>query len=585
MSRKRVAEINKFFAEMSDEIGRGAPLTRANIYSYLSMYGVKKGEERQDISTISRSVFRKVQQMVDLYSSDKMKKTGQPSDLSFSYQDQVNSSNQPVFRHMFIEFEGKEQAPSRDEIKLYVPIKKAALEKNATRLYEFMIKNRISSNSKLSEYNRADLFVVRVHDKESAQRIIDFCNSDKEMKAGMDQSNPFVPTSGKVGVARDTWGQSYNGFVADTLHEYCKVAKRQLNYSDFVKYCSMYEKAYSDNPQTRGNKTHYMYKTLKNALQGIESDREPLEEFSDKYNLKYDKEYFRAFTKQRDNNGYCYLNNETKEVIRQGHPDYLKLQAMNCLNKMYKEYNPNNTAVPSYEVNQKLVRSILSDVDRTLDGDGFRVMPTYITSDSKIVELYPDLCAYCAQQYRGIHDINQQKLVRNTVQPNMILRQGVLDKKFEPALKTSSEPVKEYTVGDKEFRSSIDIISVKGASIGIEFLEQKVKGYDTANITVVTGKNITKYLNAQIGVDRKLLTVIPENQKYAEAYRAGIANMLKQEDSEFVQNAGNIGIFEFKESKMKGLYVQRYLHPEHIKKLHDHVREGYIKPEVVQEER
>ena len=130
--------------------------------------------------------------------------------------------------------------------KLYLSVKKEYVGYVTERIFRFIERKRIVSNSKVAKCIRADQIVLRVP-YEDAPRVLDFINGDKDLTDLIRYNNPFEFRCGKVGMAYDD-ELSYNlvisGFIATYL-EQAKASNRLANVSlsDFVTF---YNKYYQD---------------------------------------------------------------------------------------------------------------------------------------------------------------------------------------------------------------------------------------------------------------------------------------------------------------------------------------------------
>lgn len=100
-------------------------------------------------------------------------------------------------------------------IKIYVPLRKEYLEENVNKIIMFMAKNNIVHRSKLAKKVRADDLVLRVRDKNDADKVINYINSTIP-KEDLYECNPFCISEGSVGLAMDRY-MSYNEILSKYL--------------------------------------------------------------------------------------------------------------------------------------------------------------------------------------------------------------------------------------------------------------------------------------------------------------------------------------------------------------------------------
>lgn len=100
-------------------------------------------------------------------------------------------------------------------IKIYVPLRKEYLEENVNKIIMFMAKNNIVHRSKLAKKVRADDLVLRVRDKNDADKVINYINSTIP-KEDLYECNPFCINEGNVALAMDRY-MSYNEILSKYL--------------------------------------------------------------------------------------------------------------------------------------------------------------------------------------------------------------------------------------------------------------------------------------------------------------------------------------------------------------------------------
>lgn len=100
-------------------------------------------------------------------------------------------------------------------IKIYVPLRKEYLEENVNKIIMFMAKNNIVHRSKLAKKVRADDLVLRVRDKNDADKVINYINSTIH-KEDLYECNPFCISEGSVGLTMDRY-MSYNEILSKYL--------------------------------------------------------------------------------------------------------------------------------------------------------------------------------------------------------------------------------------------------------------------------------------------------------------------------------------------------------------------------------
>ncbi len=119
-------------------------------------------------------------------------------------------------------------------IKLYISAEEKDIYQLSQKLFDFILRENILCQAKVSQEMRNDCLVVRVETKEDARKITKYINSlkfiDKENKkeySPVNRCNPFLLSSDKVGVTID--GKlSYNIIVTSLIRDYLQ-EKRNTN--------------------------------------------------------------------------------------------------------------------------------------------------------------------------------------------------------------------------------------------------------------------------------------------------------------------------------------------------------------------
>lgn len=157
---------------------------------------------------------------------------------------------------------------NKQQVKLYIPANEENMQDVARGVFDFMAKNYIVNDSKMSADLRADDLVVRVFSQRDALRISKFVNENLQDKLLL--TNPFMVNDGQIGIASD--GRlSYNERVATFLADYFKKmhSKGQLENVNLNSFKEYMEKArdeiYSDKATMQnflnGKNEHYKDET------------------------------------------------------------------------------------------------------------------------------------------------------------------------------------------------------------------------------------------------------------------------------------------------------------------------------------
>ena len=131
-----------------------------------------------------------------------------------------------------------------DYIKIYVPINAPHLYKSVAELFEFIANENIVHASKVAEEARLDNVIIRIakDDTKALNRILNFINSNKYIRTGLNKNNPFVPTINGIGVMNEH-GNSYNSDLSLHISNYindCLKRGAKPNIEEFRNYVITY---------------------------------------------------------------------------------------------------------------------------------------------------------------------------------------------------------------------------------------------------------------------------------------------------------------------------------------------------------
>lgn len=297
MQANRKTRIDNFFKELrNDYLSSGSyDVNDRDIYKRLCFYGLISGEEKISY----RKYFEEWKQYFD----------SKPSACP-SY----------VYDHFlqpgFIQFDNiSSKSYDYDVIKLYVNIDPRFINDTVKLIHDFIIEHGIEEHSKVADHARSDAIVLRIAGIEDANKVIDFINSNETIIRNSRPLNPFLMTSGIVGVSFDDC-LSYNITLANLIAEYVNVSGLDdgLSYDKFGEYISFLINEYftslegiksfiADSPIFKGNFEHT--KSCHSNLSDVEVR---------------DYVVYNAFAVMLQIKEACYLND--KNIIMQMRRDY-----------------------------------------------------------------------------------------------------------------------------------------------------------------------------------------------------------------------------------------------------------------------
>lgn len=214
----KTAKIDKFLKELQ-ELSKEVKLNPDQIYLRLAYYGIPLEEQNKSV----KEVFDKLISKFKGY-------PGATTFVSPNWTYFCQFANDPEYS-MY----------STNPIKIYIPLKKEHLEENVSKIVKFLADNNIVHRSKLAKNVRVDNLVLRVKDKEGADKVINYINSTTVPKEDLYECNPFCISDGKVALAMDRY-LSYNDILSKYLCLYinnCSFSNEVASYENFKNFMQL----------------------------------------------------------------------------------------------------------------------------------------------------------------------------------------------------------------------------------------------------------------------------------------------------------------------------------------------------------
>lgn len=128
----------------------------------------------------------------------------------------------------FCQFVSKDKTASiaKDHIKVYIPLDAKHIEEGAKQIFDFLSNNNIPHLSKIGKNIRFDDIVIRLVNKEDADKLINFVNNNKYIQNGLIEANPFAFNNNGIALACDG-NLSYNDTIAGLIDMYIGQKKRE----------------------------------------------------------------------------------------------------------------------------------------------------------------------------------------------------------------------------------------------------------------------------------------------------------------------------------------------------------------------
>lgn len=162
---------------------------------------------------------------------------------AFQHMPNTRAFRDPAWAYFF-QFVSRPSVRGGEYIKLYVPLDLEYLYAGVNQLFDFLDKNQILHQSKVSKKVRVDNVIIRLRkgDYESARKIIDYINSNLYIHDGLNKPNPFIPTVNGVGIM-DEHGNSYNSDISYYIERYIQICRSRncgvsaANFKYFLEEC------------------------------------------------------------------------------------------------------------------------------------------------------------------------------------------------------------------------------------------------------------------------------------------------------------------------------------------------------------
>lgn len=487
--------INDFFSSIYNNIKSKEvlePPTKAEIIDKLSTINVENPgiDNTEIVDKIASSLTKSIKNYEAYYNNS-------GTDVNIKFLDATNGGY-----HLLNVFFSNDIIPgTMDSIEIYIPILSSFLIKVVPYIYKFLLNNKISFSSKISNYNRSDNFIIYVYDKKDAELLINFCNQNLNNFLGT--VNPFIYKIGFIGVSKQLNGISYNVGIASLINEYfeeCILNQRKKSYDaiDFQNFVNDKYKS-SDNYIEKS-----MYYIAAMSLYSILTNKNILNYFENEIELKFDYEYFRYFEEIKDKkNSYKHENVIINED--NNYKVYLKLQALNCLNKIHiEQYNTPFNSVK--KINKKFTYKILEQLDYMLNKkSSYSIKASYINSD--IYNYIPYLYGYMAYNYKSCNVEETKKLI-DTIKQTLIVKKQEDEKVY-------------YEQNGQKLTSTIPIINTINGAVAIDIIDNDKL---MCNIVSIKRKEKNSFLNVYINADVNLL--MDDKSYKGKRYRYAVAGAL-----------------------------------------------------------
>lgn len=369
-------KIELFLTKLYDFcIRNNRAITKDELYSYINKV--------DDFNKYDQTLFYDICDYPEIYlqsyQEDRELK-GLDNDLYYYFN---NDSN---YKRIEVGYTDTIKVGMRDNIKLYIPLQEQFLVKNSKKIFEYLFKERIPFIAKISKRKRLDGFIIRLFYKKDATKLLEYCKSLDNLL----ELNPFIPCINKIGVARDTYGMSYQYHLCKILSSYCQNCMNNINNEIFtINHFKLFLKTIETNNLT--NKENFMNNAIINGINSCLNNTDILDTFIDKYNIKYE---ILNYEYDEENKSFTY--DGLYVTINNNLNLYIKLQANRFLNLLYKL---KNKEIKEYNLNEKIVSYISYVIDKENDAsESIKII--HKIDDKELIKLTPFLYAYFALENR-----------------------------------------------------------------------------------------------------------------------------------------------------------------------------------------
>ena len=369
---------------------------------------------------------------------------------------------------------------------------------------------RILNNSNISFHLRVptvigpDALVLGLFNKHEANMLLEACRNNQTIQDSITLNNPFMPHRNGIGVIKETRNRSYTKHLSVLIHEYAsKTNDKELTFKGFCRYVY---KMFSDEKINRNYQERYLDYLVALGIFCIYEEQDFLDNLIHLPQIIYKKEEFEKYRITYENGEYKYSSNDT-DVTSDNYYDWLRLQAYNCIQRMYYEQK-NELPKEDVDLGETLTGTISSLIDTIMRGEPFQTTSNY--RDAMINDLYPYLVGYFAYE---------AKMTTEEEIKNIVLK---VKNRMVTKLKVDGSNKNFYQIGDKTIQSTIPPIRVDNILVGIEYLDYEI---NYCNVFIYQNDNVKGYLGIFLDLDKE--QIWKENDSAASTYRASVGRSLR----------------------------------------------------------
>ena len=353
-----------------------------------------------------------------------------------------------------------------------------------------------------------DAFVIGVCTKGEANLLLESCKNNRIVQENIMINNPFLPHRYGIGVIKETEKRCYTRHLSSLIYEYAITSKeKRLSFRGF---CRFVAKKFDEERINRTYQERFLDYNVALANFSIYEEQDFLDNLVHLPPIIFKKDEFDKHRVTYEKGEYHYFNGEV-DITSDNYFEWLKLQAFNCIQRMYYEQN-GKLPIEDVTVSEALTAKMSSLIDTIMRGEPFHSTSNY--NDAMINELYPYLVGYFAYEAKMTTEEEIRDIVQK-VKNRMVAKLNVegTNKNF-------------YQIGDKTLQSTIPPIRVDNILVGIEYLDY---ASNYCNIFIYYDDNVQGYLGVFLDIERE--KICGDHDIASSMYRAGVARALCQYDS------------------------------------------------------
>lgn len=407
------------------------------------------------------------------------------------------------YRNLVVRKEEHRGVEPDDLIWLHFSILPEQLKVVGTELARILNDNNISFHLRMPNTIGPDAIVIGLFSKHEANLLLETCQNNRIIQDSITINNPFMPHRYGIGVVKETRRRSYTKHLSQLIHEYATNSKdRELTFKGFCRYVS---KLFNEGKLNRTYQERYLDYVVALGIFCIYEEQDFLDNLVHLPQLVYKKEEFDKYRVTYENGEYKYSSREV-DITSDNYCEWLKLQAYNCIQRMYYEQN-GELPKEDFVLGETITGAISSLIDTIMRAEPFQVTSNY--RDAMINDLYPYLVGYFAYEAK----MTTEEEIKNVV--------AKVKNRMVTKLKVDGTNKNFYQVGDKTIQSTIPPIRVDNILVGIEYLDYDI---NYCNVFIYHDDNVKGYLGIFLDVERD--KIWEENDIAASMYRASVARAL-----------------------------------------------------------